>query len=133
MPLTATCHCGATQIALPEHPTKAARCNCTFCQRTGAVWAYYSAGDIALIKTEGQRHYSTNPEYGLHHFCGTCGMHTWGESVDWSAAYNSDGTPKGGDATIVPEHTKWQVNLNLVDDLDWSKVEIENLDGRNAW
>jgi hypothetical protein len=133
MALTATCHCGDTRLVLPDHPTKAARCNCTFCQRTGAVWAYYEAGGFDVQKTEGQRDYSTNPEYGSHHFCGRCGMHTWGESVDWSAAYNNDGTPKGGDATIVPEKTKWQVNLNLIDDLDWSKVEIEELDGRNNW
>jgi len=133
MPLIATCHCGDTRIALPAHPTKAARCNCTFCQRTGAVWAYYAAGELEIQKTDNQADYSTNPDMGLHHFCGRCGMHTWGESVDWSAAYDSDGTPKQGDASIVPELSKWQVNLNLVDDLDWSLIEVENLDGRNNW
>lgn len=133
MTLIATCHCGATRIELPAQPTAAARCNCTFCQRTGAVWAYYSVGEITVRQNEGQRSYSTNPEVGLHHFCGTCGMHTWGESVDWSAAYNKDGTPKGGNAHIVPELTKLQVNLNLIDGLDWSKIEIEELDGLNAW
>lgn len=133
MTLHLKCHCGATHIALPAHPTKAARCNCTFCQRTGAVWAYYAAGEIEVIKSVGQRDYSTDPSMGRHHFCGTCGMHTWGESVDWASAYNNDGTPKGGDAALVPELTKWQVNLNLVDDLDWSKIEIEQLDGRNNW
>lgn len=133
MSLIATCHCGKTRIALPDHPTKAARCNCTFCQRTGAVWAYYSVGEIKVLSADDEGTYSTNPEYGLHHFCKHCGMHTWGESVDWSSAYNNDGTPKGGDATLVPELTKLQVNLNLVDDLDWSKLEIEQLDGRNNW
>ena len=133
MSILAKCHCGDTRITLPEHPTKAARCNCTFCQRTGAVWAYYEAGEFELQKSEGQRDYSTSPKFGSHHFCGRCGMHTWGESVDWSAAYNSDGSPKGGDATVVPEKTKWQVNLNLVDDLDWSRIEVEQVDGRNNW
>jgi hypothetical protein len=133
MPLIATCHCGKTRIALPDHPTSAARCNCTFCQRTGAVWAYYPNGALTIERNEDQRDYSTDPTMGAHHFCGTCGMHTWGESVDWSAAYNSDGTPKGGDATLVPEMTKCQVNLNMIDDLDWSSIEIEELDGRNNW
>lgn len=133
MALTATCHCGATRIVLPRHPTEAARCNCTFCQRTGAVWAYYQMGELDVQQAINQRDYGTNPALGTHHFCGTCGMHTWGESVDWSAAYNNDGTPKGGDATLIPERTKCQVNLNLVDDLDWSRIEIEQLDGRNSW
>lgn len=130
MTIVATCHCGSTRIVLPEHPTKAARCNCTFCQRTGAVWAYYPIGDITVEKAEGQRNYSTDPKLGSHHFCGTCGMHTWGESVDWSVIYNDDGTPKDD---VPVEMTKCQVNLNLVDDLDWSRIEIEPLDGRNAW
>jgi hypothetical protein len=133
MTLIATCHCGATRIALPDHPTTAARCNCTFCARTGAVWAYYANGKLDLQQIDEQRDYSTNPAYGLHHFCGKCGMHTWGEAVDWTQDYNADGTPKNGDATTVPTMTRCQVNLNLVDGLDWSKIEIEQLDGRNAW
>lgn len=133
MTVTATCHCGNTRLVLPEHPTEAARCNCTFCQRTGAVWAYYPAGTIKVERADEQRDYSTNPAYGSHHFCGTCGMHTWGESVDWSADYETDGTPKEGASTMAPEFTKVQVNLNLIDDLDWSKIAFEQLDGRNAW
>lgn len=130
MSIIATCHCGNTRIVLPAHPTKGARCNCTFCQRTGAVWAYYEIGDIDVAKALDQRGYSTDPKVGNHYFCGTCGMHTWGESVDWSAIYNDDGSPK----TNAPhEMTRCQVNLNLVDDLDWSKIEIEQLDGKNAW
>jgi hypothetical protein len=133
MTLIASCHCGKTRIALPDIPSEGTRCNCTFCQRAGAVWAYYKVGDLKLLQADGQRSYSTNPEYGLHHFCGNCGMHTWGESVDWSSAYNDDGTPKGGDTTLVPERTQCQINLNLIDDLDWSKIKIVELDGRNNW
>lgn len=127
----ASCHCGSTRIVLPEHPRQASRCNCTFCQRSGAVWSYYDIGAIVVEKAEHQSSYSTDPTVGLHHFCGKCGMHTWGESLDWSAVYNDDGTPKDNVAPVAM--TKCQVNLNLVDDLDWSKIEIEQLDGRNAW
>ena len=133
MPLIASCHCGKTRIALPDHPRKATRCNCTFCQRTGAVWAYYALGDGTVLQADDQRSYSTDPRMGSHHFCGNCGMHTWGESIDWSTVYNDDGTPRYGDNAPIPEMTSCQVNLNLVDDLDWSLIEIEPLDGRNAW
>ncbi|SFV29656.1 Uncharacterized conserved protein [Devosia crocina] len=133
MSLTATCHCGATRITLPDHPTSAARCNCTFCARTGAVWAYYPHGALKIERADGQRDYSTDPSVGLHHFCGSCGMHTWGESIDWSTVYNTDGTLKGIDEMPEPKLTRCQVNLNLIDDLDWSRIEIEELDGRANW
>jgi hypothetical protein len=133
MSIVATCHCGSTRLVLPDHPTHAARCNCTFCQRTGAVWAYFENGTVRVEKAENQRSYSTQPEMGLHHFCGTCGMHTWGESIEWAKVFDEDGTPKSGGEGEHPRFTRCQVNLNLIDDLDWSRIEIEALDGRNGW
>ena len=128
MTLTATCHCGDTQIVLPEHPTQAARCNCTFCQRTGAVWAYSDVGQIEVREDRSRRDYGTNPQVGLHHFCGRCGMHTWGESVDWSGGPAT--APESGEP---PRYSKTQVNLNLVDDLDWARIKVEQMNGRNDW
>jgi len=131
MALEATCHCGDTRILLPEHPTEAGRCNCTFCQRTGAVWAYYDVGQIEVRQDLSQRGYGTNPAVGLHHFCGRCGMHTWGETADWSGGADSQGTAQAHDGP--PRYSKHQVNLNLVDDLDWSKIKIEHMNGRTDW
>ncbi|QQR39872.1 GFA family protein [Devosia rhizoryzae] len=130
MATIATCHCGATRIELPETPTKGTRCNCSFCARTGAVWAYYKPGELKFLSRDGECDYA--PNMGHHHFCGTCGMHTWGDSPDWGSVYNADGTPKG-EPNAMPTERQYQVNLNLIDDLDWSKIEIEQLDGRNAW
>lgn len=133
MTLTATCHCGATRITLPGHPTEARRCNCTFCTRTGAVWAYYDPSQLT-IKTEGRdAEYSASGGMNRHHFCPTCGMQTWGDSPDWAEMYNADGTPKNGEANAMPTRRVYQVNLNLVDDLDWSVISIEELDGRASW
>ena len=132
MTLTATCHCGATRIALPTHPEHGTRCNCTYCARTGAVWAYYNPGELTFLSRAGERMYSTSPDMHQHYFCGTCGMQTWGESPDWASAFNDDGTPKG-EANAIPTARKQSINLRLVDDLDWSRVEIADLDGRNSW
>lgn len=132
MTLKATCHCGDTTITLSRRPETAKSCNCSFCERTGAVWAYFSPGEITVEATE-QRTYSAT---GLnrHHFCGRCGMQTWGESPDWASAYNNDGTPKPGfQPGTVPEARIAGVNLRLIDGLDWSTVEVETVDGRNSW
>ena len=132
MTLTATCHCGATKIALPQHPSEAKTCNCSYCARTGAVWAYYKPGELTFISTESETIYAPS---GLndHHFCSKCGMQTWGDSPDWASMYNDDGTSKGGDPNAMPVERIYALNLNLVDDLDWSQVTVAQMDGRNNW
>jgi hypothetical protein len=132
MTLYATCHCGATRIGLPEHPTQGTECNCTFCARTGAIWAYYEPGKLEFVAQDGEATYSPSG-MNHHHFCSTCGMQTWGDSPDWSTIYNDDGTPKDGNPGGMPTARKHQVNLRLVDRLDWSRIAIEKLDGRNSW
>jgi hypothetical protein len=132
MTILATCHCGATSISLPHLPVTATSCNCSFCARTGALWGYFKPGELEFISTEAETAYSPG---GLnnHHFCSKCGMQTWGDSPDWSSMYNADGTPKDGDAAAIPTVRTYAVNLNLVDNLDRSKITIELMDGRNNW
>ncbi|MFC3077447.1 GFA family protein [Phenylobacterium terrae] len=134
MPLIASCHCGATKIELPRQPASAKACNCSFCARTGAVWAYFRPGEFKLLSDAEARTYSASDGLNRHHFCGRCGMHTWGDSPDWASVYNADGTPKPGfDAGALPAERIHGVNLKLIDDLDWSGVAVEQVDGRNSW
>ena len=132
MSLIATCHCGATRIELPHTPEKAGECNCTFCSRTGAVWGYYKPDEIDITSDSSGKFYSASSNGNEHHFCANCGMQTWGVSPDWSSAYNSDGTPKG-EPGAMPTGQIFAVNLRLIDDFDWSSVEVEKMDGRNSW
>lgn len=133
MTLIATCHCGATRIELPSQPTEATSCNCSYCSRTGAVWAYYKQGQLKFLAQDGEATYSASGGMNQHHFCSTCGIQTWGDSPDWASMYNLDGTPKNGDANAMPTERTYGVNLKLIDDLDWSAVTITNVDGRNSW
>ncbi len=132
MSLKASCHCGATQIALSFQPTAAKSCNCTYCDRAGAIWAYFKPGEV-VVQAEAEATYAPSG-MNKHHFCSKCGMQTWGESPNWASVYNVDGTPKPGfEAGSMPTETILGVNLRLVEDLDWSKVEVEKVDGRNNW
>lgn len=133
MSLVATCHCGATRIVLPTQPVHAKTCNCSYCARTGAVWAYYRAGELTFESQEAEGTYSASGGINQHHFCTRCGISTWGDSPDWAAMYNADGSPKNGDPKSMPTERIYGVNLNLVDDLDWSQVAVEKVDGRNNW
>jgi hypothetical protein len=130
--LIATCHCGATKIELPHPPAVAKECNCTFCARSGAIWGYYPPSQFKLLSQDGDKVYAPGA-FNRHHFCGNCGMQTWGDSPDWAAMYNPDGTPKNGDANALPTERVYAVNLRLIDDFDWSSVTVEKSDGRNSW
>lgn len=132
MTQTASCHCGATRIALPAKPTEATACNCSFCQRSGALWGYYGPEEIEVV-TEDDRAYSASG-MNHHHFCGTCGMHTHGYSPDWSSIYTDDGTPKDGvQPGTMPEARTAAVNLRMVPDLDLEALAVTKVDGRDNW
>lgn len=134
MSLIASCHCGATRIALPHAPAQAKQCNCSYCARTGAVWGYFGPGELSFVAQEGEMTYSASDGMNLHHFCGHCGMQTWGDSPNWASIYNNDGTPKPGYTPgSMPTERSYMVNLRLIDDLDWSAVTVEKVDGRNSW
>jgi len=132
MTVLATCHCNATRIELPHLPVDAKECNCSFCARTGAVWAYFQPGELKVLSNTGERTYSASG-MNQHHFCGQCGMQTWGDSPDWGSMYNADGSPKGDDPDAVPVARIYAVNLRLIDDLDWSAVHVEKMDGKSNW
>ena len=133
MSMIASCHCGATKIQAAETPRSAKQCNCSFCARTGAVWAYYAPGELTFLSQDDERTYSARG-MNQHHFCGVCGMQTWGDSPDWASAYNADGSAKEGFTPgTIPTQRIYAINLRLVDDLDWSKIAIEQMDGRNNW
>lgn len=134
MTMTATCHCGATRIQAAQPPRHAKECNCSFCGRAGAVWGYFKPDQLVFVSQDDERTYSASGGLNRHHFCGRCGMQTWGDSPDWASAYNADGSPKEGfTAGSIPEQRIYGVNLRLVDDLDWSGIEVEKMDGRNNW
>ncbi|MCO6393036.1 aldehyde-activating protein [Aliihoeflea aestuarii] len=132
MAILATCHCGATKIELPDHPQSVTDCNCTFCERTGAFWAYFPADALRFHAHEGERSYSANG-LGKHYFCGNCGMQTWGDAPDFSLLFDDEGKeiPDAPDLNDLPR--RHSLNVNLIDDFDWSRVTIEKLDGRKEW
>lgn len=133
MTLTASCHCGATKIALAYPPTEAKQCNCTFCFKTGAIWSYYQPGEVTFLSGEADKIYSASDGINQHHFCSRCGINSWGDSPDWASVYNADGTPKNGDPDSFPETRIVGVNIRLIDGFDIASVKIEQIDGRNNW
>ena len=39
MTIVGKCHCGATQFEIEAAPESVTSCTCSFCSKTGALWA----------------------------------------------------------------------------------------------
>lgn len=145
MTLHATCHCGATRIEVDRAPATATACNCTFCTKRGALWAYYDPSEVRVVEAAPADY----APHGLnhHHFCAACGCTTVTHAPDWTAAGGAAGegardAAQGGEpnpaAAWSPEAVaalprRVSVNVRLFDDLDWEVIPVVRLDGRNLW
>ncbi|WP_172123830.1 MULTISPECIES: aldehyde-activating protein [unclassified Devosia] len=132
MTLVATCHCGSTRIEMLQAPTEAHECNCTLCNRVGAVWASFAPEEVRITATNDQV-YSASEGVNLHHFCAKCGGNTHSDCPDWGSLYNLDGTLKPGMTDAIPANRIITVNLRMIPDFDPSSLPVSQVDGRNNW
>jgi hypothetical protein len=121
MTLKGKCYCGATEFEIDAAPASVTACTCTFCAKSGALWAYYTPDKVRFIRLEADGQFS--PRLNKHHFCTVCGMPTFGESPSWDLA------------TKTPDFSRMTLGLNarLLEDFDLATVEHRTLDGRNLW
>lgn len=117
----ATCHCGATHIEVSA-PTHATQCNCTYCTKSGGLWAYYELDAPRIVSDTHGAMYSASGNINQHHFCARCGCATYGTSPDWTL----------GD-TEIPKKRKFAINVKLLDDFDLKVLEVTQIDGRTLW
>lgn len=114
--ISATCHCGAVRVEIPQRPTEVTNCNCSICRRLGTLWAYYEVGAVRF-----QGHPEHTDEYiqGDKTLrvvrCKTCGCTTHWEPLD------------------PQRHTKLGVNIRNFDPEVIAEVRIRLLDGANTW
>ena len=85
-PLTATCNCGAVQLALTAPPLGSSYCHCTRCQRrTGAAASAniaFSPDAVQIVRGE-DRIRSWAPSDGSpKFFCGDCGSALFARPLD---------------------------------------------------
>lgn len=79
-PVDGSCHCGAVQIRVAALPDELNDCQCEHCQKRGALWAYYSRGDVQVTGTT--LTYCWGDREIDFHFCGQCGCTTHYTIID---------------------------------------------------
>ncbi|MBF5043896.1 GFA family protein [Aggregicoccus sp. 17bor-14] len=110
-----SCHCGAVRFRVRSPPIRTGiRCNCSICIRRGAVMSshYVLPEDFAWVSgREALRLYQFGDHMMNHWFCGTCGIHPFGE--------------------VVEHPGKCRVNLGCLDGVDPLALEVAVIDGRS--
>jgi hypothetical protein len=109
-----SCHCGNVKYEVDAELTGAMACNCSICQRKGALLWFVPRDKMTLLSgDDAMTTYKFNKHLIEHRFCSTCGIHPFAEGVD----------PAGNKMAAI--------NINCLEDVDLSKVPVQHYDGRS--
>jgi len=109
-----SCHCGAVAFDVDLDLSGALKCNCSICNKLGAVWAFAPRSRLTLRSGETALGDYQFGKKSLHHrHCTTCGIETFAEGT------MPDGTPTVG------------VNLRCIETVDVDKLSPRPWDGRS--
>ena len=81
--IEAACDCGAVKLEIAGAPSEVNDCQCDWCQRLGALWAYYPTDDVRIVSgpqaTSIYQRASRSLEF---HRCKICGLTAYWKPVD---------------------------------------------------
>ena len=113
------CHCGRVSVRTERRPDFIHDCNCTLCQKTGAIWGYFAPREVAVQGTTAGYSRDDKKEPGVSiRFCSNCGATTHFELTEAAIA-------KFGNKMLG-------VNMRLANENDLQGVELRYPNGR-AW
>lgn len=111
---TGSCHCGAIAFDVDGEIDSGLACNCSICSRRASLLWFVPRTALRLKTPESDAStYTFNKHVIKHCFCAKCGIHTFGEGTD----------PKGNAIAAV--------NLRCIENLDLSKVPVNEFDGKS--
>lgn len=114
MQFDGSCHCGNIKFQVEGELKDAMACNCSICQRKGALMWFVPASNFTLLTPRNaMRTYTFNKHVIQHHFCPDCGMHPFGEGTD----------PKGNSIAAV--------NIRCLEGIDLESIPVQHFDGRS--
>ena len=114
--ITGSCHCGAVRFELAETPNWLTRCNCSYCFRTGGLWAHDDIDRISVSYAPGGViRYIWGDKTLAFVSCKTCGCTTHWES-------------------LAPDERHWMaVNCNMANPEDIAGLRVRKFDGAKTW
>lgn len=77
------CHCGAVRFEAKADFSKVVECNCSHCEKRGALLAFTAGENFRLVSDEAALgEYLFNTRTISHSFCTTCGVEAFARSAD---------------------------------------------------
>ena len=109
-----SCHCGKVRYEVTADLTQVLACNCTICQKRGALWTYVEPAQFRLLSGADElADYQFNKKIIHHMFCRTCGVSSF------ARGQGADGSEGIG------------INVRCLDDVDLATLETISFDGRS--
>lgn len=113
MPYKGSCHCGRIAFQVEGTITGAMACNCSICQRKGALMWFVPRAQLQLLTPDANAStYTFNKHVIKHRFCPACGMHPYGEGMD----------PKGNAMAAI--------NIRCLEGIELDGIPVKHYDGR---
>lgn len=110
-----SCHCSRIAFDVEGDIKGALACNCSMCQRKGALLWFVPRAALQLRSPEeAASTYTFNKHVIKHRFCPVCGIHPYGEGQD----------PEGRAMAAI--------NIRCLDDVDLAAIPVQQYDGRSA-
>jgi len=108
--IEASCHCGDVRLRIAHAPSEVTDCNCSLCRRYGALWAYYTLGEVDVAVGSGETDiYMWGDRSNRFHRCRTCGCVTHWSAVDQSR------NRMGVNARLLPFEVLVQARVRRLD------------------
>jgi hypothetical protein len=109
-----SCHCGRIAFQVEGTLNGATSCNCSICQRKGALMWFVPREQLKLLTPdENASTYTFNKHAIKHRFCSKCGMHPYGEGVD-----------RKGSAVAA-------INIRCIEGIELESFPVTQFDGRS--
>lgn len=112
----ASCHCGNIKLKVQALPENLISCNCSICNRIGALWGHYSPDEVEIISAgKGSKAYRWGDEYVDFYHCESCGLTTHNQ------------------LTEKCEQQRLSINFRMVDPKLTNSIAIRHFDGADSW
>jgi hypothetical protein len=106
------CHCGTVRFRVTADLDRVSECNCSMCAKKGFLHLIVAPERFELLAgADALATYEFNTRVAKHHFCRTCGIHSF----------------------YVPrsDPDKIDVNVRCLDGVDPGSLRITRFDGRH--
>ncbi|MCQ4164610.1 GFA family protein [Tahibacter harae] len=114
MKYSGSCHCGNVKFEVEGQLDGVMSCNCSMCQRKGALMWFVPRDALSLQTPEEKlATYTFNKHVIQHRFCPDCGIHPYGEGSD-----------RQGNRMAA-------VNVRCLDDVAIESLAVKHVDGRS--